>query len=91
MNQLLMHLELTKTIVDIADVESLMLTTMNPKLKKLHEGFIEIDMIKRIHERQARQERYETSKTIFQCMISSGSSMMGYIQALEKLGFSLKG
>ena len=47
MNQLLMHLELTKTIVDIADVESLMLTTMNPKLKKLHEGFIEIDMIKR--------------------------------------------
>ena len=47
MNQLLMHLELTKTIVDIADVESLMLTTMNLKLKKLHEGFIEIDMIKR--------------------------------------------
>ena len=42
-----MHLELTKTIVDIVDVESLMLTTMNPKLKKLHEGFIEIDMIKR--------------------------------------------
>ena len=47
MNQLLMHLELTKTIVDIADVESLMLTNMNPKLKKLHEGFIEIDMIKK--------------------------------------------
>ena len=47
MNQLLMHLELTKTIVDIADVESLMLTTMNPTLNKLHEGFIEIDMIKR--------------------------------------------
>ena len=45
---------------------------------------------KKIHERQARQERYETSETLFQCMISSGSSMMGYIQALEKLGFPLK-
>ena len=32
MNQLLMHLELTKTIVEIIDVECLMLTTMNPEL-----------------------------------------------------------
>ncbi|KAL4282254.1 hypothetical protein GQ457_03G019030 [Hibiscus cannabinus] len=49
-----------------------------------------------IYARQARQERYETSKALFQCIMSEGSpvgahviKMMGYIQTLEKLGFAL--
>ncbi|KAL4280550.1 hypothetical protein GQ457_03G017310 [Hibiscus cannabinus] len=47
-------------------------------------------------EGQARQERYKTSKALFQCKMSEGSpvvahviKMMGYIQTLEKLGFAL--
>ncbi|KAK8499664.1 hypothetical protein V6N12_002136 [Hibiscus sabdariffa] len=54
------------------------------------------DKFKEIYEGQARQERYETSKALFQCKMSEGSlvgahviKMMGYIQALEKLGFPL--
>ncbi|KAK9003821.1 hypothetical protein V6N11_018717 [Hibiscus sabdariffa] len=52
--------------------------------------------LKEIYEGQARQERYETSKALFQCKMSEGSpvgahviKMMGYIQTLEKLGFAL--
>ncbi|KAK8564677.1 hypothetical protein V6N12_058260 [Hibiscus sabdariffa] len=55
-----------------------------------------IQNLKEIYEGQARQERYETSKALFQCKMSEGSSvgahvikMMGYIQTLEKLGFAL--
>ncbi|KAK8578882.1 hypothetical protein V6N13_142156 [Hibiscus sabdariffa] len=56
-----------------------------------------IQNLKEIYEGQARQERYETSKALFQCKMIEGSpvgahviKMMGYIQTLEKLGFSLK-
>ncbi|KAK8680725.1 hypothetical protein V6N13_109665 [Hibiscus sabdariffa] len=55
-----------------------------------------IQNLKEIYEGQARQERYETYKALFQCRMSEGSpvgahviKMMGYIQALEKLGFPL--
>ncbi|KAK9037006.1 hypothetical protein V6N11_021929 [Hibiscus sabdariffa] len=55
-----------------------------------------LDNLKEIYEGQARQERYETSKALFQCKMSEGSpvgahvnKMMGYIQTLEKLGFAL--
>ncbi|KAK8593700.1 hypothetical protein V6N12_045775 [Hibiscus sabdariffa] len=55
-----------------------------------------IQNLKEIYEGQARQERYETSKALFQCKMSEGSpmgahviKMMGYIQALEKLGFPI--
>ncbi|KAK8988373.1 hypothetical protein V6N11_061131 [Hibiscus sabdariffa] len=55
-----------------------------------------IQNLKEIYEGQARQERYETSKALFQCKMSEGSpvgahviKMMGYIQTLEKLGFAL--
>ncbi|KAK8652571.1 hypothetical protein V6N13_126601 [Hibiscus sabdariffa] len=47
-------------------------------------------------EGKARQERYETSKDLFQCKMSEGTpvgahviKMMGYIQTLEKLGLAL--
>ncbi|KAL4319558.1 hypothetical protein GQ457_18G012180 [Hibiscus cannabinus] len=55
-----------------------------------------IQNLKDIYEGQARQERYETSKALFQCKMNEGSQvgahvikMMGYIQMLEKLGFAL--
>ncbi|KAL4312808.1 hypothetical protein GQ457_01G025070 [Hibiscus cannabinus] len=72
---------------------------MTPKLQKQHEDMVAYEMIqnlKEIYEGQARQERYETSKALFQCKMSEGSlvgahviKMMGYIQTLEKLGFAL--
>ncbi|KAK8701331.1 hypothetical protein V6N13_019719 [Hibiscus sabdariffa] len=77
-----------------------MLATMSPELQKQHEDMNAYDMIqnlKEIYEGQERQERYETSKALFQCKMSEGSpvgahviKMMGYIQTLEKLGFALK-
>ncbi|KAK8547993.1 hypothetical protein V6N12_060920 [Hibiscus sabdariffa] len=85
---------------DMLDVSCIMLATMSPELQKQHEDMNVYDMIqnlKEICEGQARQERYETSKALFQCKMSEGSpvgahviKMMGYIQTLEKLGFPLK-
>ncbi|KAK8538769.1 hypothetical protein V6N12_034477 [Hibiscus sabdariffa] len=84
---------------DMLDVGCLMLATMTPELQNQHEDMVAYEMIqnlKEIYEGQARQERYETSKALFQCKISEGSpvgahviKMMGYIQTLEKLGFAL--
>ncbi|KAK8632895.1 hypothetical protein V6N13_073274 [Hibiscus sabdariffa] len=88
-----------KHMDDMVDVGCLMLATMTPELQKQHENMVAYEMIqnlKDIYEGQARQERYETSKALFQCKMSEGSpvgahviKMMGYIQALEKLGFAL--
>ncbi|KAK8701847.1 hypothetical protein V6N13_020225 [Hibiscus sabdariffa] len=89
-----------KHMDDILDVRCLMLATMTPELQKEHEDIVAYEMIqilKEIYEGQARQERYETSKALFQCKMSEGSlvgahviKMMGYTQMLEKLGFPLK-
>ncbi|KAK8555331.1 hypothetical protein V6N12_009479 [Hibiscus sabdariffa] len=56
-----------------------------------------IQNLKEIYEGQARQERYETSKALFQCKMTEGTpvgghviKMMGYVQTLEKLDFPLK-
>ncbi|KAL4302067.1 hypothetical protein GQ457_10G012170 [Hibiscus cannabinus] len=88
-----------KHIDDMLDVCCLMLATMTPELQKQHEDMVAYEMIqnlKEIYEGQARQERYETSKALFQCKMSEGSpvgahviKMMGYIQRLEKLSFAL--
>ncbi|KAK8712124.1 hypothetical protein V6N13_147374 [Hibiscus sabdariffa] len=88
-----------KYMDDMVDVGCLMLATMTPELQKQHEDMVAYEMIqnvKEIYEGQARQERYETSKALFQCKMSEGSpvgahviKMMGYIQALEKLRFPL--
>ncbi|KAK9043227.1 hypothetical protein V6N11_071574 [Hibiscus sabdariffa] len=88
-----------KHMDDMLDVDCLMLATMTPELQKQHEDMVAYEMIqnlKEIYEGQARQERYETSKALFQCKMSEGSpvgahviKMMGYIQTLEKLGFAL--
>ncbi|KAK8696480.1 hypothetical protein V6N13_001614 [Hibiscus sabdariffa] len=84
----------------MVDVGCLMLATTNSELQKQHENLVAYEMIqnlKEIYEGQARQERYETSKALFQCKMTKGNpvgahviKMMGYIQTLEKLGFSLK-
>ncbi|KAK8992262.1 hypothetical protein V6N11_048350 [Hibiscus sabdariffa] len=88
-----------KHIDDMVDVGCLMLATMTPELQKQHENMVAYEMIqnlKEIYEGQAHQERYETSKALFQCKMSEGSpvgahviKMMGYIQTLKKLGFAL--
>ncbi|KAL4384497.1 hypothetical protein GQ457_15G019100 [Hibiscus cannabinus] len=85
---------------DMLDVGCLMLATMVPELQKQHEDMGAYEMIqnlKEIYEGQAQQERYETSKALFQCKMNEGFpvgahviKMMGYIQTLEKLGFPLK-
>ncbi|KAK8621756.1 hypothetical protein V6N13_081189 [Hibiscus sabdariffa] len=89
-----------KHMENMLDVSCLMLATMSPELQKQQEDMNAYDMIqnlKEIYEGQAQQERYETSKALFQCKMSEGSpvgahviKMMGYIQMLEKLGFTLK-
>ncbi|KAL4325312.1 hypothetical protein GQ457_11G022660 [Hibiscus cannabinus] len=89
-----------KHMDDMLDVGCLMLATMVPELQKQHEDMGAYEMIqnlKEIYEGQARQERYETSKALFQCKMNEGSpvgahviKMMGYIQTLEKLRFPLK-
>ncbi|KAK8597135.1 hypothetical protein V6N12_065611 [Hibiscus sabdariffa] len=56
----------------------LMLATMTPELQKQHEYMVAYEMIpnlKEIYEGQARQERYETSKALFQCKMIEGSSV----------------
>ncbi|KAK8557954.1 hypothetical protein V6N13_008778 [Hibiscus sabdariffa] len=89
-----------KHLDDMLDVSCLMLAIMSPELQKQHEDMNAYNMIqnlKEIYEGQARQERYETSKALFQCKMSEGSpvgahviKMMGYIQTLEKLDFLLR-
>ncbi|KAK8977916.1 hypothetical protein V6N11_059546 [Hibiscus sabdariffa] len=89
-----------KHMDDMVDVGCLMLATMNSELQKQHENMVAYEMIqnlKEIYEGQARQERYETSNALFQCKMTEETpmgahviKMMGYIQTLEKLGFSLK-
>ncbi|KAK8559182.1 hypothetical protein V6N12_042464 [Hibiscus sabdariffa] len=89
-----------KHMDDMVDVGCLMLATMDSELQKQHENMVAYEMIqnlKEIYEGQARQERYETSKALFQCKMTEGTpvgahviKMMGYIQTLEKLSFPLK-
>ncbi|KAK8572821.1 hypothetical protein V6N13_048387 [Hibiscus sabdariffa] len=85
-----------KRVDDILDV-GCMLATMTLELQKQHGDMFIYEIIqnlKEIFERQAYQERYETSRALFQCKMSEGSPMgahvMGYIQTLKKLGFPLK-
>ncbi|KAL4369499.1 hypothetical protein GQ457_05G018280 [Hibiscus cannabinus] len=82
-----------KYLDDMVDVGCLMLATMTPELQKQHEHMVAYEMIqnfKEIYEGQARQERYETSKALFQRKMSEGYTvgahvikMMSYIQSLS--------
>ena len=55
-----------------------------------------VEYLKRLYQEQARHERYEVSKALFQCKMTEGSpvgnhvlKMIGYIENLESLGFPL--
>ncbi|KAK9036766.1 hypothetical protein V6N11_021694 [Hibiscus sabdariffa] len=88
-----------KHMDNMLDVGSLVLATITLELQKQHEYVVSYEIIqnlKEIFEGQARQERYETSKDLFQCKMSEGTpvgahviKMMGYIQTLEKQGFAV--
>ena len=88
-----------KHLDDMVDVGCLMLATMNPELQKQHEDMVAYEMIehlKELYQGQARQERFDISKALFQCKLAEGSpvgphvlKMIGYIESLSKLGFLL--
>ncbi|KAA3450189.1 polyprotein [Gossypium australe] len=88
-----------KYLDDMIDVGCLMLATMNLELQKQHEDMVAYDMIehlKELYQGQARQERFDISKALFQCKLAEGSpvgphvlKMIGYIESLSKLGFPL--
>ena len=84
---------------DALDVECLMLSAMSPELQKQNEnlGAKAIDLhLKELFTESARNERYETSRSLFSCRMQDGSSvsahvlkMIGYIERLEVLGFKM--
>ena len=84
---------------DALDAGCLMLITMEPELQKQHESLGAFDMIehlKLLFQEQARQERYETSRSLFQCRMAERTlvephvlKMIGYVERLEGLGFLL--
>ncbi|KAG8497203.1 hypothetical protein CXB51_008568 [Gossypium anomalum] len=88
-----------KHLDEMVDVRCLMLATMNPELQKQHEDMVAYDMIehlKELYQGQARQERFDISKALFQCKLAEGRpvgphvlKMIGYIESLSKLGFPL--
>ncbi len=62
-------------VADVADVAYLMLATMFSELQKQHELMSAYDMIihlKQLYEGQARHERYEISKALFQARLAEG-------------------
>lgn len=88
-----------KHVNDDLDVTCLMLTIMNSELQKQLEKLSAYDIIGQLRELfqvQARTERYETSKALYQCKLAEGSpvsphvlKMMGYIENLNRLGYPL--
>ncbi|KAK2421692.1 secreted RxLR effector protein [Trifolium repens] len=89
-----------KHVDDANEVACLMLATMNSELQKQHENMDAFEMIehlKTLYAEQARHERFEVSKSLFQCKLSEGSpvgphvlKMIGYVGNLERLGFPLE-
>jgi hypothetical protein len=72
---------------------------MDPQLQKNFENYNTFDMIgslKAMYETQARAERYEITKALWQCKMVEGSSvneliikMVVYSQILAALGFPI--
>ena len=80
---------------DALDVSCLMLATMNSELQKQHENMDAYDMVehlRQLYQGQARHERFEISKALFQCRMQEGSpvgpyvhKMIGYVENLQRL------
>ncbi|KAL2492022.1 Uncharacterized protein Adt_27650 [Abeliophyllum distichum] len=76
-----------------------MLAAMSPELQKQHEGmdaYTIIFHLKELYDEQSRTERYETSKKLYRCMMTEGSSvsahvlkMIGYIEKIDQLGYAM--
>ncbi|WJX67634.1 hypothetical protein P8452_52084 [Trifolium repens] len=89
-----------KHVEDANEAACLMLATMNSELQKQHENMNAVEMIehlKTLYAEQARHERFEVSKSLFQCKLSEGSlvgphvlKMIGYVGNFERLGFPLE-
>ncbi|PKI73043.1 hypothetical protein CRG98_006538 [Punica granatum] len=84
---------------DAVNVGCLMLVTMDSELQKQHEKMKAYDMIvhlRQLYQEQARHERFDISKTLFQARLTEGSpvglhvlKMIGYVETLGRLGFPL--
>ncbi|PKI52912.1 hypothetical protein CRG98_026743, partial [Punica granatum] len=72
---------------------------MDSELQKQHENMKVYDMIvhlRQLYQEQARHERFEISKALFQARLTEGSpvgphvlDMIGYVETLGRLGFPL--
>ncbi|KAI5401166.1 hypothetical protein KIW84_065856 [Lathyrus oleraceus] len=65
-----------KHVDDANEIACLMLATMNSELQKQHENMAAFDMIehlKMFYQEQARHERFEVSKTLFQGKLAEGA------------------
>ncbi|VFQ70630.1 unnamed protein product [Cuscuta campestris] len=77
-----------------------MISTMTSELQKHHDSMKAYDMIlhlRQLYQGQARHERFQISKALFGCKLPVGNpvgphvlKMIGYVETLEKLGFSLR-
>ena len=84
---------------DHTAVQCLMLTCMDIELQKRYENFTVYDMVKQLNAlylKQARTERYEITKQLWECKMAEGSSisehvikLVGYAQRLSDLGFAI--
>ncbi|XP_045791726.1 uncharacterized protein LOC123886456 [Trifolium pratense] len=85
---------------DAIEVSCIMLATMTAELQKQHENMAVFDMIehlKTLYQEQARHERFDVSKALFQTKLSEGNpvgphvlKMIGYVENLERLGLPLE-
>lgn len=92
------NLHATK-VDDGTAVQCLMLTCMDPELQKRFENANAFDMIealKAMYQTQARAERYEMTKALWECKMAEGSSvsehvikLAGYGNRLQDLGFPI--
>lgn len=78
------------------DVACLMLSCMQSDLQKKFERMVDahalINELKNLFEKQARVERFETTKALFSCKLTEGNpvsphvlKMIGYVDYLERL------
>ena len=91
--------EFEKRRSDSNEVACLMLATMTPELQKGLENLGSFDMLTQLRDMfqvQAKQEQFDTVKSLVCCKMAPGSSVIvhvlkikGYIDQLERLGFPI--
>ncbi|PNX91697.1 hypothetical protein L195_g047830, partial [Trifolium pratense] len=84
----------SKHFNDVVEVSCIMLATMTVELQKQHENMVAFNMIehlKTLYQEQARHERFDVSKALFQTKEGSPVGphvlkVIGYVENLERLG-----